>query len=123
MAIGIVVGAALTLAGTLTSAAIESGDIEEAQNEARRLANLKRDDDLRWQDIQDRLGRARIGLGKKELAFRKREAGELRKERGLERGMLAREKHEAKMMGLVNSNQVLRSNFLQMMQRPRRRTA
>ena len=110
-AAALIISAIIAGATTVTSSVISSKDAEEAQNEGRRLGNMKRNDELGWQKTQARLGRAK-------LAFQKKEATELRKERGLDRGIAARDKQQANMMGLINSKEVLKSNFLNFFQRP-----
>ena len=119
MPVASIIGAVVALATTITGAAISSSDTEDAQNEARRLNERGRQDALDLNDRKEKLEKARIGIEKKRLSYGRIEAEKSRKERGLERGIAARDKQQASMMGLVNSNEVLKSNFLNMWQRQR----
>ena len=117
MPVASIIAAVVAVAGTITSAAISSSDADDAQKEGKKLANIKREDELRRERENKRLNNAELRLRKKELGYQREAELYDRKERGLERGMISREKHSANMMNLVNSNEVLKSNFLNIFQR------
>lgn len=117
VAAALIIGAIISAAGGVAGGIFTSQDVEAAQNEARRLANMKRDDELKWKNTQERLSKSKLRLEQKRLGFQREAELFGRKERGLERGMLAREKSVANTMGLINSNQAMRGNFLNFFQR------
>ena len=110
-------GAVVTFVGGMIGDSLESSDIEDARNEARAMETLRRKDEQARIAATERMEKARLGLSREQLMFQKREAKESRKERAYDRGVTARDKQNATMMGLINSNQAMRGNFLNFFQR------
>ena len=105
-------GAVVTFVGGMIGDSLESQDILDAQNEARAMEALRRKDEQARIVATERMEKARLGLSREGLMFQKAEAKESRKERAYERGYAARENQFGKVMGMLNSQEVLKSNFL-----------
>jgi len=112
MALATLLGAVVTFIGGMVGDSLESQDLEHAQREARAMEALRRKDEQARIAATERMEKARLGLSKEQLMFQKREAKESRKERAYDRGVTARENQFGKVMGMLNSQEVLKSNFL-----------
>jgi len=112
MAIATLLGAVVTFIGGMIGDSLESQDIQDAQNEARIMEAQRRRDEQARLAATERMDKARLGLSREALMFEKREAKESRKERAYERGVAARENQLGRVMGMLNSQEVLKSNFL-----------
>lgn len=57
-----IISAVIALGGTLLSSYITSQEVEDAQREARQLANIRRQDELRREEEAKRMSRAGLAL-------------------------------------------------------------
>ena len=105
-------GAVVTFIGGMIGDSLESADIQDAQNEARIMEAMRRKDEQARIASTERMEKARLGLSREQFMFQKKEAKESRKERAYERGAVARENQLGRVMGMLNSQEVLKSNFL-----------
>jgi len=116
MAIGAGVAAiiaALIGAGVSIGTGVASNSqSDKAQREARRLANIRRQDELMMFEENKKLTKEQLKLQKQQIGFNRDAELYERKERGLERGMAARENSFNKSLSLLNGNETLRANFL-----------
>lgn len=112
MPVATIVGAIIAIAGTVISAAISSSDSAEAQNEGRALAERKRNDDIAYRRSQERLDNLRLKQRKTEARMQSRAEKERLKQRKKEFAFTERETFFNKQMGMLNSSETMRSNFV-----------
>jgi TolA-binding protein len=106
-----IVAAILAVGGVIVSAAISSSDTKDAQNEARELSKVKRQDDLNFQRSQERLEKLTLAQRKREARMQNEESRKNREQREKEFAFGQRESFFDKQIGMLNSSEVMRSNF------------
>jgi len=109
---GAIIAALIAAAGGIISGVMMNKETEKAQQEARAISNRDREDSLFLNGENLKLSKAQHELNKKQVAYARDAELYGRGERGLERGMAARENNFAKSLALVNSNDALRTSFL-----------
>lgn len=116
-AIGAIIAAIIAAGATVTTTALNNSATEDAQNEARRLANIRRQDELAMGDANKKLTKAQLRLQKKQVQYQRDAELFGRKERSLERGIQARESYLGKQLGMINSNDALRMQYANLFKR------
>jgi len=116
-AAAIIIAAAITAGTTITAAVMNSNDTEDAQNEARKLANISRGDDLSYKANQEKMTKMQLGLQKKQFAWQQTESVKDRAERSGVRAYEQKENSFNSLLNLVNTQSTLRNNFYSLSQR------
>ena len=117
MAVGTIIAAIIAAGAAITTTALNNSATEDAQNEARRLANIRRQDELAMANDGKKMTKARLRLDKKRLQYERDAELFGRKERTLERGTQARESYLGKQLGMINSNDALRMQYANLFKR------
>ncbi len=111
MAIGAVIGAVVAIGGAIISGVMSSQDTEEVNRVGLQLANIKREDDLKIQEANERMNKLGLEQRKKEFGFQRKEARLDRAEREKDRQYGKREKFKADNLDFVNKNAQSRQLF------------
>ena len=110
-----IIGALIAAIGTGVSSGISSADAEKALSEGRKLAFLRREDELSYKKSQERLDRLRLrqqkNLTESQLKQEKELAGAQLGQRKEEFGFTQRQTQFSNALGLLNSNETMRNNF------------
>ena len=116
-AVGVIIAAVIGAGAAVTTTALNNSATEDAQNEARRLANIRRQDELAMGNDGKKMTKARLRLDKKRLQYERDAELFGRKERTFERGTQARESYLGKQLGMINSNDALRMQYANLFKR------
>jgi len=114
---GIIIAAIIAAGAAIITTVLSNSATEDAQNEAKKLANIRRQDELKVNDDNMRLSKAGLRLQKKQLQYQRDAELYGRKERSFERGQAARESYLGKQLSLVNSNDALRMQYVNLFKR------
>lgn len=95
----------------------QNAALKEAQEEARKLAEIRRQDDLKLAADNKVLNEKYLKLKKEGFAFEKREARLGRAERAEERGYARRERTFDKQFSILNRNDAMRNNLVNIWRR------
>lgn len=120
MPIATIIGAVIAAGAAIIGTAVNNQQVDEYNAMGERLANLKRQDELKLQEENARMNRMGMRQRKKEFKWTQGEADKDRKERKGEREYGKRQQGYANTMGMVNSNAQLRSVFMNTMTRGRK---
>lgn len=111
MAAQIIVGAVIAAAGAIFAAILGSSDSDDARKEASDLAERKRQTDLRIQASQERMAELQLQQRKRESRMQARAESKRLKQTEKEFASTERTEFFNKQMGMLNSSEVMRSNF------------
>ncbi len=111
-AAALIIAAIVTAVGGVISNSITSNDLKKAGEESERLAMLKRQDDIDYNNKQAELQKYSLDTGRQGLAFQKREARLNRQERAEERGHGRRRQNVSDALSFINADQNRRNNFV-----------
>lgn len=112
-----IIAGIFAVGGTLLSSYFTSQEVDDAQNESLRLANISRQDKLKIDEANEKLNWYQVRQRDKELAFQKAEAEAGRKERKEISDYNMRMDQFNNALGFINSSDTLRGNFLSLMKR------
>lgn len=117
MTIAAIIGAVISVTTSITSAAVNAKKTREANSEGLRLANIKRQDEMKIRESNEKLNKWEQRFKKKQLDFQKSEARKDRTERGEEKGYNRRRQFFADSLNIVNQNPAARENFMSVLRR------
>jgi hypothetical protein len=112
-----IIAGIFAIGGVIVSSSISSSDMDEAKNESLKLANISRQDKLKIDAANEKLEKYRLRQTDRELAFRKSEAAQSKKEREIERNYNMQQTQFNNALGFINSNETLKGNFLSLIKR------
>ncbi len=112
-----IIGGVVAIGTAVTSAVITSNDAEDAKNEAKKLANIRRQDELKYADESDRVAKIRLGLDRQKTAFEMSEAKKDRAERREATEYAKQQNAFNQTIGILNNNDAMRANYLSLMKR------
>jgi len=115
--IGTIISAVIGIGSKIIGGVMDSQDADEANRVGLRLANMTRQDNLRVQAANERMGTLGLKHQKNVLKFQKKEAGLDRKEREKDRQYAKRENFKAENLDFVNKNATARNAFLNSVRR------
>ena len=111
MPIGAVIAAVVGIGSVIICGVMDSQDADEANRVGLQLANIKRQDDQKVNDANERLSKMGLRHQKDTLNFKKKEARLDRKEREKDRQYGKRERFKAGELDFVNKNAQSRQLF------------
>ena len=112
-----IIGAVIAATGTITSSAISSADADRARTEGRRLAKIKREDELNFNKANDRLQRLGLAQRRREARMQSQESRATRKQREEEFEFTKQQTGLQTTLGIINGNQAMRQNFASLFNR------
>jgi len=111
MGFATILGALIGGGGSIASSLLTAEEMDEANNEARKLSKIKRQDELRWQRSRERLENMTLRQRKREARMQQQESRSNRAQRQKEFASQEREGFFNKQMGMLNSSEAMRNNF------------
>jgi hypothetical protein len=111
------IGAAVAVGGSIYGSEVASDDMASAQKEAKRLADIRRKDELAIKEANERITSQQLKLQNKQFTWQKSESKKDRAERSGIRAYQAKQNSYQDMTNLVNTNDSLRNSLFQRSQR------
>lgn len=109
--VGAIIGAVVAIGTAVIGGVVNSQDIDKANTIGLRLANIKRQDELKVQEAKEKMDLLGLRHQKNVFKFQKKEAGLNRKEREKDRQYTKRERFKADSLDFVNKNAQSRKFF------------
>jgi len=117
MPIGVIIGAVIAAGASIVGSAVNASQVDDYNKMGERLANQKRQDELKMQEENNKLNRYGLRTQRMGLRQQKKEFKQGVKERESDRQYGRRQQSFANTMGMVNQNANLRSTFMNAMTR------